>query len=169
MSYTKTTWVDNQPPYINAENLNKIENQLEINTSDIATNTSAIETNTSNIATNTNAIGDLTELKTTEKNSLVGAVNEVKTGLQYIHNTIIKTITTANDAVELITLTQLRNLFNAPSAVATDFYVVVNNGDGSAFGKHFENCTWVGNTLHLVWDGTATGSIRINYIIFYVP
>lgn len=49
MSYTKTTWVDNQPPYLNAENLNKIENQLEINTSNIATNTSAIEANTNTI------------------------------------------------------------------------------------------------------------------------
>lgn len=59
MSYTKTTWVDNQPPYINAENLNKIENQLETNTNDIATNASAIETNSNNITANTNAIGDL--------------------------------------------------------------------------------------------------------------
>ena len=49
MSYTKTTWVDNQPPYLNAENLNKIENQLEINTSDITANTSAIEANTSTL------------------------------------------------------------------------------------------------------------------------
>lgn len=59
MSYTKTTWVDNQPPYINAENLNKIENQLETNTNDIATNASAIETNSNNITANTNAIAEL--------------------------------------------------------------------------------------------------------------
>lgn len=59
MSYTKTTWVDNQPPYINAENLNKIENQLETNTNDIATNASAIETNSNNITINTNAIAKL--------------------------------------------------------------------------------------------------------------
>lgn len=59
MSYTKTTWVDNQPPYINAENLNKIENQLETNTNDIATNASTIETNSNNIIANTNAIAEL--------------------------------------------------------------------------------------------------------------
>jgi uncharacterized protein YjdB len=29
MAYTKTTWVDNSPPAINAENLNKIENGIE--------------------------------------------------------------------------------------------------------------------------------------------
>ena len=59
MSYTKTTWIDNQPPYINAENLNKIENQLETNTNDIATNASTIETNSNNITANTNAIAEL--------------------------------------------------------------------------------------------------------------
>lgn len=29
MAYTKTTWVDNSPPAINADNLNKIENGIE--------------------------------------------------------------------------------------------------------------------------------------------
>lgn len=34
MAYTKTTWVNGETP-INADNLNKIENQLETNTNDI--------------------------------------------------------------------------------------------------------------------------------------
>ena len=29
MAYTKTVWVNNSQPYLNADNLNKIENQLE--------------------------------------------------------------------------------------------------------------------------------------------
>lgn len=168
MSYTKTTWVDNQPPYINAENLNKIENQLEINTSDIATNTSAIETNTNNITANLNAIGDLTELKTTEKDSLVGAVNEIKTGLQFTHGTITPTIT--GDSSLLFTLTQLRNLFNAPNAQQSNFIGIVNNGDGQTNSKHFESCTWSSGGLYLVFNGSVTGiATRVNYLIFYIP
>ena len=50
MAYTKTTWVNNSQPYINADNLNKIENQLESNTSNIETNTANIQTNTNKIA-----------------------------------------------------------------------------------------------------------------------
>lgn len=37
MAYTKTTWVNNSQPYINADNLNNIENGIETN--DIAINT----------------------------------------------------------------------------------------------------------------------------------
>lgn len=60
MAYTKTTWVNNSSPYINADNLNKIENQLETNTNDIETNTNDIETNTTNIQTNTENITNIT-------------------------------------------------------------------------------------------------------------
>ena len=56
MAYTKTTWVNNSSPYINADNLNKIENQLETNTNDIETNTTNIQTNTENITNITGTI-----------------------------------------------------------------------------------------------------------------
>lgn len=36
MAYSRTVWVNDSLPAINAENLNKIENQLEQNTNDIA-------------------------------------------------------------------------------------------------------------------------------------
>ena len=36
MAYSRTIWVNDSLPAINAENLNKIENQLEQNTNDIA-------------------------------------------------------------------------------------------------------------------------------------
>ena len=56
MAYTKTIWVNNSSPYINANNLNKIENQLEENTNDIETNTTNIQTNTENITNITGTI-----------------------------------------------------------------------------------------------------------------
>ncbi len=65
MAYTKTTWVDDSSPAISAANLNKIENQLETNTNDISANSTKI--------------GNLSNLNTTEKSNLVGAINEVTT------------------------------------------------------------------------------------------
>lgn len=55
MAYTKTNWVNGQTP-INATNLNKIEN---------------------GIAENYTAIGTLSNLNTTNKSSLVSAINEI--------------------------------------------------------------------------------------------
>ena len=40
MAYTKTVWVNNQAPAINADNLNKIENGIAANAADIATKAS---------------------------------------------------------------------------------------------------------------------------------
>lgn len=62
MSYTKTTWVNNQAPAINADNLNHMEqgiesahNQIDINTSDIDSLETQVQTNTQNIASETSA------------------------------------------------------------------------------------------------------------------
>ena len=56
MSYNRTVWVNDSVPAINAENLNKIENGIE---------------------TNDNSIGTLSDLNTTEKSNLVGAINDL--------------------------------------------------------------------------------------------
>lgn len=68
MAYEKTNWTNTTP--INPTNLNKIEEGISQNSKDIETN------NTNN--TNLDAkIGDLKNLKTTDKSSLTGAINEV--------------------------------------------------------------------------------------------
>lgn len=56
MSYTKTTWVNNDSPAISAANLQNIEDGIE---------------------TNDTSIGDLTSLNTSVKDTLVNAINEV--------------------------------------------------------------------------------------------
>jgi len=76
MSYTKTQWVNGSSPYINANNLNKIEQ---------------------GIYDNDTHIGDITNLETTQKSDLVTAVNEtyaaaasgvpVGTGFDYFGDT----------------------------------------------------------------------------------
>lgn len=63
MSYSKTNWTNNSTPAINADNLNKIEQGIYDNDAAIS-------------SANTN-IGTLTNLTTTEKSNLVGAINEV--------------------------------------------------------------------------------------------
>ncbi len=60
MSYTKTEWVNNSSPYLNADNLNHIENGIEANDT---------------------AIGELNSLDTTAKSNIVSAINEVVTNL----------------------------------------------------------------------------------------
>ncbi len=57
---------------------------IATNTSNIATNTSAIATNTSNIASNTADIGGLNNLTTTDKTSLVNAVNEINVPSKWV-------------------------------------------------------------------------------------
>lgn len=52
MSYTKTTWVNNSSPYINANNLNNIENGIE-------TLDNSVQTINTNINTITNEVNDL--------------------------------------------------------------------------------------------------------------
>lgn len=118
---------------------------------------------------------DLNEIKSvvnemsTEHNTLSSTVQTMQTNLQFIRGTVIKQA--SGDAQSLFTLTELRNLFNVPTATNVNFFAIVNNGDGNANNRHFENCTWVGNTLYVVWNGTlsATTSTRINYVIFYLP
>ena len=56
MSYTKTVWNNDNLPYINADNLNKMEQGIYDNSIDI---------------------GTLSDLATTSKTNLVGAINEV--------------------------------------------------------------------------------------------
>lgn len=95
MSYTKTQWVNDQAPAINATNLNKIEQGIYDNDSAISTNTtnigdlttltttadtdlvSAINEVDSHADTNATNIGDLTTLTTTAKSNVVSAVNEL--------------------------------------------------------------------------------------------
>ena len=68
-SYTKTNWVVDVTK-VNPTNMNKIENQLETLTNDAI----AKESDIGDIEDN---VGDLTELDTTDKTSLVNAINEV--------------------------------------------------------------------------------------------
>lgn len=62
MSYTKTTWRNNQAPAINADNLNHMEqgiesahNQIDVNTSNIGSLTTQVQNNATNIASEISA------------------------------------------------------------------------------------------------------------------
>lgn len=85
MSYTKTNWTNNSAPAINADNLNKIEQGIYDNDAAIA-------------SANTN-IGTLTNLTTTEKSNLVGAINEVNSNTE-------TNMTNIGDLSDLETTTQ---------------------------------------------------------------
>jgi hypothetical protein len=66
MAYSKTVWVDNSTPALDAAHLNNIENGIydldsRLTTAEytISTHTSSINTNTQNIETNTEDIADI--------------------------------------------------------------------------------------------------------------
>ena len=94
-----------------------------------------------------------------------------KSEMQIIGGTVVKTAVANSDALLLFTLEDLKTAFNTTTATHHNFIACVTNGDGSAFGKHFESCTWLNNELYVLWDGatSASQSVRINYVIFYIP
>lgn len=76
--------------------------------------------------TNTNAIGTLTNLTTTEKSNLVGAINEVKTSAGTAQNTANTAVNTANTAS--LNVTALINKFALSATEYTNNDMSVTNG-----------------------------------------
>lgn len=60
MAYTKTTWVNNQEPAINADNLNKIEQGIFDNDAGITAANGRIDTTNSNVTALTTEVGKKT-------------------------------------------------------------------------------------------------------------
>ena len=60
MAYTKTNWVNNQAPAINADNLNKIEDGIFDNDAAIATTNGRIDTTNTTVANLTTEVGKKT-------------------------------------------------------------------------------------------------------------
>ncbi len=60
MAYNKTLWVDDSIPYINATNLNNIENGIATNSTDIADNTLAIADNSAKVGISPQQAADIT-------------------------------------------------------------------------------------------------------------
>lgn len=114
---------------------------------------------------------NLNEMQNIINDNITNSINETKAELQFEAGTTVKTVGSGSDSVQLFTLTELRALFNAPTATSTNFFAIINNGDGLSNGKHFESCTWVNNVLYVTWSGSlsASASTRINYLIFYIP
>ena len=77
--YTKTTWVNNSPPAINANNLNNIEDGIDAVDTGLAAvsgDVEDVETALGAKADNT-TVGSLSNLTTTAKTDIVSAINEV--------------------------------------------------------------------------------------------
>lgn len=84
MSYTKRGWRNGQPPYINEDNLEEMDNGIYNNDTHIGDLSELNTTSKSNLVDAINEvnevnekIGNLSELETTEKSNIVGAVNEL--------------------------------------------------------------------------------------------
>ena len=96
MAYNKTNW-ENLPSTntpVSASNLNKIENGIYDN------------------SLKADQVGDLTQLTTTEKSTLVGAINETNTEIGNITGTILWTNSSPTSAFSSQTITLSSNDFD---------------------------------------------------------
>lgn len=95
MSYTKTNWVNDTEPAINATNLNKIEDGIE---------------------TNADAIGNLSDLTTTADTDLVSAINE----LDSLKATKDVATTALNGLMSSVDKASLNSIFGIPTDTVTN-------------------------------------------------
>lgn len=166
MSYTKTQWVNDQAPAINATNLNKIEQG-------IYDNDSAIATNTTNISTNTTNIGDLTTLTTTANTDLVSAINEVNAKSE-IDNTYGTSQTKgysqnyANTtfATKDVATTSIAGLMSSSDKTKLDNIKVTQNTDTSVASQYITqggiNVYEYGKIVIILFDILVTTNIPAN-------
>lgn len=142
MAYTKTNWTSTTP--INTTNLNKIEDG-------IIANDTAIKT------INTN-IGTLSNLKTTEKSNLVGAINEVYQNNIYSNEEKIigkwidgktlyrKTFKGVTSSGEYTTLT---TDYNSNTIQVTKVYGGIQGDYGAQVGCYINNNYYSGLFIHV--------------------
>ena len=166
MAYTKTNWTSTTP--INTNNLNKIEDG-------ISANDTAIET------INTN-IGNLSDLTTPTKGSLVGAINSiVESGsndngeyIKYSDGTMICTSTRSFSNVAVTTT--WGTLYDSPALNLESFphtfieipkvFITSHNTANSNSKACF--IEWVSNTTNSVWGQTAvsrptSGTVNLTF------
>lgn len=158
MAYTKTNWVNGSTPAINANNLNKIENELE--------------TLDSEATTATENIGDLSELETTAQGSLVEAINEVETKLNSRFSTSETAIGKWSDGKTLYrriinsTVGAVQDLVNG---IGIDKLISANLFARSNYNNYFPipNNPWNTGANYAIDLFTNASGIRLYFGSFY--
>lgn len=81
-----------------------------------------------------------------------------------------KLFTSHNSSSALMfTLSQLQTMFGVTDGNTNHYFASFVNGDAANNDAHVDGASWVGTNLFAVFDRTATGAIRVNYVLFYKP
>ena len=79
-----------------------------------------------------------------------------------------KIASASSTSLQIFSLSDLREHFNAPSASNENFMVTAENGDGSV-SAHVEGVTYYNEKYYAVFDKTVNQQIRIYAHAVYFP
>ena len=72
-------------------------------------------------------------------------------------------------SILLFTVSELRELFNAPNAINYNFAIFAGNGDGGATSVHSEGVTYHNSAFHLTLASRIDGQFRASGAVIYTP
>ncbi len=75
-----------------------------------------------------------------------------------------------NDSVKMFTKQDIDSKFGITADSTHNYVVLIMNGDAQASGVHITGASWEGDNCFATFDRVLeNGSIRINFIAFYIP
>lgn len=72
-------------------------------------------------------------------------------------------------SIQIFTMNELKEIFNAPNATSYNFAVFAGNGDGNATSVHAEGVTYQNNAFHLTLATKVNGLFRVSGAVIYTP
>lgn len=79
-------------------------------------------------------------------------------------------ITASGSGVQLVTVAQLNTIFGVSNCGPGNTAVFVSNGDGNAWGGHFDGCNYIGSGTASWWatmNTSVSGTVRVNWLAVY--
>ena len=122
-------------------------------------------------------IGNISQLTKTNKDlsNKVAELNKNITSVKSVNKNITKMIAgskvvnaKASTSVQVFTNSEINNALGVTNSSNANTVVLMTNGDGLAQKVHVEGSTYLDGAWHATFNQNASsGSIRINYVIFY--
>lgn len=122
-------------------------------------------------------IGNISQLTKTNKDlsNKVAKLNKNITSVKSVNKNITKMIAgskvvtaKASTSVQVLSNSEINNALGVTNSSNANTVVLMTNGDGLAQKVHVEGSTYLDGAWHATFNQNASsGSIRINYVIFY--
>ena len=122
-------------------------------------------------------IGNISQITKTNKDlsNKVAELNKNITSVKSVNKNITKMIAgskvvtaKASTSVQVLSNSEINNALGVTNSSNANTVVLMTNGDGLAQKVHVEGSTYLDGAWHATFNQNASsGSIRINYVIFY--